>query len=57
MRPQHKLHYLLSQARQRQLTGVELKDEAAGDDQLTAAQQKNFLLDHSPAPGASGPQA
>lgn len=53
----YKLHYLLSQARQRQLTGVELKDETLADPQLQAVSQKNFLLDHSPASGASGPQA
>lgn len=50
-----KLHYLLSQARQRQMSGVELKDETAGDDQLTAAQQKNFLLEHAHAPIEANP--
>ncbi|CAN5172354.1 ethanolamine ammonia-lyase subunit EutC [soil metagenome] len=52
-----KLHYLLSQAHQRQLSGVGLKDETLADPQLQAVSQKNFLLDHSPTPGASGPQA
>lgn len=44
-----KLHYLLSQARQRQLSGVELKDETDGDAGLTTAPQKNFLLEHAHA--------
>ncbi|WP_114972063.1 ethanolamine ammonia-lyase subunit EutC [Rhodoferax ferrireducens] len=50
-----KLHYLLSQARQRQVSGVELKEEAAGNDQLTADQQKNFLLEHAQAPIEANP--
>ncbi|MDO8251752.1 MAG: ethanolamine ammonia-lyase subunit EutC [Rhodoferax sp.] len=50
-----KLHYLLSQAHQRQVSGVELKEEAASDDQLTAAQQKNFLLEHAHAPIEANP--
>lgn len=41
----YKLHYLLSQAHQRQLSGIELKDETAGDPGLLATPQKNFLLE------------
>lgn len=52
----YKLHYLLTQARQRQLTGVELKDETLADPERLGLSEKNFLLDHSPTPGASGPQ-
>lgn len=45
-----KLHYLLSQAQQRQVSGVELKDGTDGDAGLTAADQKNFLLEHAHVP-------
>ncbi|MEO8120762.1 MAG: ethanolamine ammonia-lyase subunit EutC [Rhodoferax sp.] len=50
-----KLHYLLSQARQRQVSGVELKDETVGDAGLMTAQQKNFLLEHAHAPIEANP--
>jgi len=40
-----KLHYLLSESRQRQLSGVALKDETATDNTLLDAPQRNFLLD------------
>ena len=39
-----KLHYLLTQSRQRQLSGVELKDETDGGAQMAVAEQSNFLL-------------
>jgi len=53
----YKLHYLLSQAHQRQLTGVALKDETlAEDDQLHLA-QGNFLLPHSPSADTAPPTA
>lgn len=41
----YKLHYLLSQSRQRQLSGVELKDETGAQAGLLMASQKNFLLE------------
>jgi ethanolamine ammonia-lyase small subunit len=40
----YKLHDLLAQARQRQLSGVELKDETGGGPELLAGAAKNFLL-------------
>ncbi|MFC6520828.1 ethanolamine ammonia-lyase subunit EutC [Undibacterium arcticum] len=41
----YKLHYLLSESHKRQLSGVDLKDETAGDPGLLTAPQKNFLLE------------
>lgn len=40
----HKLHQLLAQAHQRQLSGVELKDETGEDGFLPAGTRNNFLL-------------
>jgi len=40
----YRLHYLLSEARRRGISGVELKDETGGDDGQALA-QSNFLLD------------
>ena len=40
----YKLHYLLAQAQQRQVSGVELKDETGGGLELLAGVSKNFLL-------------
>ena len=44
----YKLHYLLSQSRQRQLSGVDLKDETGAEAGLPATPQKNFCLNRSP---------
>ncbi|MDH4451251.1 MAG: ethanolamine ammonia-lyase subunit EutC [Rhodoferax sp.] len=40
----HKLHYLLTVSRQRQLSGVELKDETAETIHALGAERTNFLL-------------
>lgn len=40
-----KLHYLLSEMRKRQLSGIGLKDETSGDPLLPEMASKNFLLE------------
>jgi ethanolamine ammonia-lyase small subunit len=40
----YKLHYLLAQAQQRQLSGVDIKDETGGGQELLAGGTRNFLL-------------
>ena len=40
-----KLHYLLSESRKRQLSGIALKDETAAGDAAMEAPRRNFLLE------------
>ena len=53
----YRLRYLLTQAHQRQLSGVNLKDDSLADPERLEVSEKNFLLDHSPMLGASDPLA
>lgn len=56
----HKLHYLITQATQRRLSGVDLKEEAQpADSQLTDTRPSNFLVLASPesAQAAQWPRA
>jgi len=39
-----RLHYLLAEARRRELTGVNLKDETSGSVSLAGEEKRNFLL-------------
>jgi len=39
-----RLHYLLTEARRRELTGVELKDETSGSGAFEGEEKQNFLL-------------
>jgi len=41
----HKLHYLLTESRRRQLSGVDLKDETGTTTGKLHAQERNFLID------------
>ena len=52
-----RLHCLLTQARPRQLSGVDLKDETLADAALHQFSEKNFLLERSLMPDAVEPPA